>query len=351
MQQTTNHSSQYYFDNISSSKLSIYDPIDVGDPSLWIPSKELEQILNEKLVGASLDGLPIRTRSKVLKQKVCQALGYAIPSTFKKTHPRFPGQNFDTYTQKSNNLQVWNEGIDPTRRYVIPRLNDNNIIIKVKVITGEDLALLDKTGTLTKKYQARVTFSDKTSELISTEDTQNLKSFGVNGVAGDSLLSSPINLPSPDGLLPIEGIFNKLVGMVNMTFDDAGIDQERNRGGALHRLVLQKLGFRDYKDNGKFPDILNQLVEVKLQTSPTIDLGLVCPDSNLPLDIPAIGNVTIKHNDIRYAIFFATTNGTMVKITHFFLTTGESFFKRFTKFQGKVVNSKIQIPLPKELFT
>jgi hypothetical protein len=32
------------------------------------------------------------------------------------------------------------------------------------------------------------------------------------------------------------------------------------------------------------------------------------------------------------------------------LTTGESFFTRFTQFQGKVLNKKLQIPLPRDFF-
>src|SRR5215471_13004114 len=98
-----------YGSNIASSGKSIYDPIEIGDPQLWIPSVALEAILNKALPGVRLAGLPLRTRSKVVKELVCDAIGYPRPATFKKTNPRFPGQNFDTYIQKSNNLQIWNE--------------------------------------------------------------------------------------------------------------------------------------------------------------------------------------------------------------------------------------------------
>ena len=101
--------SKNYVGNIRSSGLSIYDTIEIGDPDHWIPTPELEDLLNNSLAGISLAGLALRTRSKVAKVRVCQALGYPVPASFKKTQPRFPGQFFDTYVQKSDNLQIWNE--------------------------------------------------------------------------------------------------------------------------------------------------------------------------------------------------------------------------------------------------
>lgn len=120
----------HYIDAIRQSGLSIYDPIEVGDPNLWIPTDELETLLDKNLCGVSLARLPLRTRSKTLKEHVCRALGYPIPSSFKKTQPRFPGQLFDTYVQKSNNLQVWNEELALDRRYVIIRVPAYNLLTK-----------------------------------------------------------------------------------------------------------------------------------------------------------------------------------------------------------------------------
>lgn len=87
-----------------------------------------------------------------------------------------------------------------------------------------------------------------------------------------------------------------------------------------------------------------------MQTSPTIDLGLVCPDSEAALDVPQIAGRQIRHCDVRYAIFYARTDGATVTLTRFYLTPGESFFSRFPQFQGKVLNKKLQIPLPSDFF-
>jgi len=338
-----------YFIKLRESGISIYDPIEIGDPDFWIPSPELEMLLNRELVGVSLAGLPLRTRSKVVKEHVCRALGYPVPTSFKRTKPRFPGQFFDTYVQKSNNLQVWNEELAPSRRYVIIRVSEKDVITKVKVVTGDTLSLLDTTGTLTQKYQARLITGQERTELIAGEDTELLRAFVQSGIdlkAG----ASPINHPRAGMLLPIRDIFERLRTLVGKGFMDIGSDQERNRGAELHRLVCKSLGYEDYRDDGQFPDVRHQLLEVKLQTSPTIDLGLVCPDSLDVLDVPKIGGKQVRHCDVRYALFYAKTDGKTVTLTHFFLTTGEKFFTRFPQFQGKVLNKKLQIPLPTDFF-
>lgn len=338
-----------YVEAIKSSGLSIYDPIEIGDPALWVPTPELEALLNAALQGVSLAGLPLRTRSKVVKELVCKALGYPSPSSFKKTQPRFPGQLFDTYIQKSNNLQVWNEELSPTRRYVIIRVSAEDKIIRVKVVTGDTLSLLDTTGTLTQKYQARLIAHDANAELITDKDTALLEPFvrdTVNLASG----VSPVDHPADGELLSIRAIFDKLSTLVGSQFANAGHDQERNRGAALHRLVCKQLGYSDYRDDGRFPDIRHQLLEVKLQTSPTIDLGLVCPDSTEVLDTPQIQGFQLRHCDVRYALFYAVIDGDNVRLTHFFLTTGQGFFSRFPRFEGKVLNKKLQIPLPASFF-
>ncbi len=338
-----------YVEAIRKTGLSIYDRIKIGDPKLWIPTPELEALLSDQLTGISLSGLPLRTRSKVVKQHVCRALGYPVPSSFRRTQPRFPGQFFDTYVQKSNNLQVWNQQLAPTRRYVIIRVSTRDVIVKVKVVVGDALAKFDTTGTLTQKYQARLILRAVEAELITAQDTELLLPLVKAGIDLKSI-ASPVNHPASGELLPIAEIFRCLRPLVGKRFADRGYDQERNRGAELHRLVCRYLGYGDYRDDGRFPDVRHQLLEVKLQMSPTIDLGLVCPDSVEALDVPMIEARQIRHCDVRYALFCATTDGQRVVLTHFFLSTGEKFFSRFPQFRGRVLNKKLQIPLPADFF-
>jgi len=260
------------------------------------------------------------------------------------------GQKLDTYVQKSNNLQVWNEELEPTRRYAIIRISADDRIVRVKVVTGDALAKLDTTGTLTQKYQARLICGSHKAELISSEDTKIVRA--LVSVEADHNLSDlePTSNPIPRRVLPISIVFERLKAMIGVSFEDRGRDQERLRGGHLHMLICRELGFSNYADDGQFPDLRNQLLEIKLQTSPTIDLGLVRPDSTEPLDLPRIDGNQIRHCDVRYALFYSSTNGARVTLTHVFLTTGEQFFKRFPQFQGKVLNRKLQIPLPRDFF-
>jgi len=100
------------------------------------------------------------------------------------------------------------------------------------------------------------------------------------------------------------------------------------------------------EDLGTCPDVLEQLLEVKLQTSPTIDLGLMSPDDEAPLDAV----VCAKHSDVRYAVFYGSTDGVNVQLEHLVMCAGRDFFRRFQRFEGKVVNAKLQIPLPSDFF-
>lgn len=337
--------------NIRSRDLQIYSPIEVGDQKLWLTDEELESILFTSLKGISLQGLPLRTRSKYVKEKVCEALGYKIPKSFKKVKPRFTGQNFDTCIQKSNNIQIWNEEVCPERRYVLIKVSNYDIVEKVKVISGYELSSYDKTGTLTQKYQAKLDIDNINSVQINPNDTSVVSSLTKETKNDVSMLkTSPTDEPEIGFILPISIIYKKLLNLVGSRFKDSGFDQDRNRGSEIHRLVCKSLGYQNYKDDGKFPDIKHQLLEIKLQTSPTIDLGLVCPDSDELLNIEEIIGKRVRHSDVRYVIFYAVIKKGYVEIKNVLISTGKDFFSYFKKFGGNVLNKKIQIPLPKNFF-
>ena len=339
-----------YYKLIRDSQLTIYDPVEPDDSSVWIPTNDLERLLDSALRGLSLAGLPPRTRSKRVKEHICIALGYPVPPRFRRTQPRFPGQLFDVYVQKSNNLQIWNEDLVPTRRYVLIRVARDDVIAKVKVVTGSALMMLDTTGTRTQKYQARMIGGGNTAELISGNDTAVLQQLLKRRAAVPSD-ASPLDDPQIGQLMPIQEVFDRLCAIVGKNFDYIGSDQERNRGGALHALACHHLGYDDFGDDGQFPDVRHQLLELKLQLSPTIDLGLSLPNSTESLpDMPAVADVTIRVCDVRYALFYAVKERDNVTLTRLCVTTGERFFDRFQLFQGNVVNKKSQIPLPASFF-
>ena len=334
-----------YPENIRRSSLTIYDSISPSDRSLYIPTEALECILADSMIGISLSGLPLRTRSKVVKEHICSALGYPIPSSFQKTQPRFPGQNFDVYTQKSYNVQIWNEEVDLSRRYVFLQVDEDDVIINVRVITGELLIHFDRTGTLTQKYQARM--QPYGHNICSQQDTSAVDSW-IDDVKTPLSNVNPNQFPRPDQLLRIGEIFERLLPIVGGRISYLDAVQERNRGAELHAMICKQLGYSYYGDDGAYPDIANQLLEVKLQTSPTIDLGLHSPEDGNA--IVTIGRTTFYSHDIRYAIFDGLVVGKSVHLRNLYLVTGKDFSSYFPLFQGKGTNHKIQLPLPADFF-
>ena len=313
--------------------LTIYDTLE-NHPQAFLPKRELESVLRKKLLGLKLDQ-PIRTRSKVVKTAICEALGYPVPRSFFKTQPRFPGQDFDVYVQKSDNLQIWNEELSASRRYVLVRVNENDWVTTVRVVTGQQLAKLDTTGTLTRKYQASAIEAVDHSRLVSPNDTPDL-------MYAMQEQTSPLFRQ----LLPINLLYVKLQPILGLRVENPGADQERNRGWALQEAVSKKLGINIAEDDGQVPDVTPQLLELKLQTSPTVDLGLISPGSEERLvDVHGL-----RFADIRYGLFYATPIGNQIRIDHMIFTTGADFFCFFKQLQGNVVNSKNQIRLPTGFF-
>lgn len=158
---------------------------------------------------------------------------------------------------------------------------------------------------------------------------------------------SPLDAPSSGNALDIATVYRSLISLVGRTFTDPGQTQERNRGSVVHRESCAALGLSHYADHGQFPDILSQLLEVKLQLARTIHLGLELPSSGTLL---ASANGVIAARDVRYAIFYGLRANSKFTLTDLVVTTGQDFFKEFRQFAGKISNSKLQLRLPGEWF-
>jgi hypothetical protein len=50
-------------------------------------------------------------------------------------------------------------------------------------------------------------------------------------------------------------------------------------------------------------------------------------------------------------VFYGAVVGNQVRLDYVVLTLGADFFSFFQRFEGKVVNTKLQIPLPRSFFT
>jgi hypothetical protein len=332
---------------IQRERPSIYDPPANELTGLFYTPHELELLLKSKLIGSgSLHDLPVRTRSKVAKTLVCEALGYTAPAVFLKVNPRLRHANVDVYAQQANNLQIWNQEVDAARRYVILVIS-GGLIKNVHVIAGADLAQYDTTGTLTKKFQANRIREGSGSILASPVDTLDLQ-WHFNPKTTLDYPVSPVSPPVDGQVLTIAGVYERLLPLVGRTFTDPGLTQERNRGTVVHREACAALGLSHFADHGQFPDVLSQLLEVKLQLARTIDLGLELPESLTPV---AATNGVLAVADMRYAIFYGERTGTQFTLTELVVVTGQDFFHEFRQFQGNVSNSKLQLRLPAGWFS
>ena len=334
----------YKYRIIESGK-TIYDGYVSEPDSLYIPDDALTRMLTNELVGMDLNGIALRTRSKVVKTKICQILGYPVPKTFKKTQPRFIAQNFDVYVQKSMNVQIWNEEIDPVRRYVLIKVNEDDIITNIRIINGDQLAELDRTGSLTTKYQATM-YRLSESSLLSNVDTKRVAEWCDKSV--DLSHVRPNSAPIEGELLSISEIFTRISCLEGEILPHLGYLQERNRAAKLHQIICELLGYRSAEDDGTYPDILNQLIEIKLQTSPTIDLGLHSPDDDTTLFV--IDGKEFRSRDIRYIIVDGIVESNNVIISYVHVVNGRDFSEHFPLFGGNVQNAKLQIPLPPDFF-
>lgn len=330
---------------IESALVDLYEEPATADSEFFYTPGELELLLREELVGRSdLAGLPVKTRAVVAKSIVCSALGYVSPRPFKRVNPRLPHPAVDVYAQQSNNLQIWNEEVDAERRYVVLVL-DGEQILDVRVIAGADLAQFDKTGKLTSKFQASRLDEAAGSRLVSARDTDHF--IERLDPSTEAWPGSPVAQPEPGQVLTVEEVYRRLVPMVGNVYDDPGIVQERNRGTVVHREACERLGTDGFADNGQFPDILSQLVEVKLQLARTVDLGLELPSSSTPL---ASANGLLDVRDVRYAIFYATRAGSRFTLDSLVVTTGVNFFDEYRQFGGLTSNRKLQLRLPATWF-
>jgi hypothetical protein len=155
----------------------------------------------------------------------------------------------------------------------------------------------------------------------------------------------PVSTPTHGQVLGISALHDKLLGLVGRVLDYS--PSERQRGEQLHRAACEVLGLGSYADTGRFPDIVCQALEVKVQLAGTIDLGLVSPDSQEPA---VTLSPRLRHCDARYLVAYAVQENDVFRIEHVVTATGAEFFEEFQRFGGLVRNRKLQLRLPNEFF-
>lgn len=286
----------------------------------------------------------------------------------KKGVPKMLREFIDTYTVtscKSYNLQVWNripncktilvkydsgESLKSDDvRHVFVKIDIEKSIISAIVILSVDYieSHFGQFGKPTIKHQllisnkARNQIYSSELKILSYPDSKKLSYLVTNTykepdnlIANDPCIQTLYSIK-----LLVDILANKLIGK---KLDN---NSTKTRGQALERMTLELLGYK-VADNetlvGGFPDIPNQLLEVKVQDTQTVDLGRFTPEKEEV--VVAENNLTTF--DVRYLI--ALTNPQNGIIEGIILSPGEKLGEIFTYVSD--ISYKCQRSIPMSFF-
>lgn len=290
---------------------------------------------------------------------------YEIVPTRKKGVPKILREFIDTYvvtTGTSYNLQVWNRVPASTSLLIKYESGESLrccavrfVLVRVDTATSEIASILVLSaeyiesrfgwfGKPTVKHQLMI--SSKARQRVCTDPTRILSypdskklSYRIRHDYSPPN-SGMVMEPGPRDLFSIE-LLRELVAekLIGMRLDAAAT---KNRGQNLERMTLALLGYTSgEKDllHGGFPDIRNQMLEVKVQDSQTVDLGRFSPEHEEV--IIEDGNITTF--DIRYLI--ALTDPSTGIIEGVILAPGERLGELFSYISAQSYKCQRSIPM------
>ena len=247
----------------------------------------------------------------------------------KKGIPKLLAYLADTYivtTGENYNLQVWNR-FPNSSNVLIKYKNDDSILCKdirfifvqikptEKIINSIVVAtpqyIVKKFGVFgvpTMKYQLiisdlkRAAITRSNSKCLFYDDTDKMSFHTTSQI--NCISESISDTPVSGKILSLNVIKQRTLGSLLGTKLDNS--DTKTRGQMLERIVANLLG---YKTNdtlvGGYPDIPNQLLEIKVQDSPTVDLGKYSPSN--PIEIN--DKLDLSTEDVRYLIALTNENG------------------------------------------
>jgi len=346
-------------------------------PKLLTPPESLAKLFT-KLIGTSFrltgktrtDGSNIRKLiAKTLESNQLPALAnkeqYEIVPPKGKGVPKITREYLDTYivtSGSSYNLQVWNripaaetllikyesgESLKCTDvRFVFVKIDtEKNIVASVIILTPEYIERnFGNFGKPTVKNQLLISrkvrrdISESRDKILSFNDTKKLS----------YLIRDDFNTPN-SGMVEdpdVRNLFSIAVLKKNVAEKLIGyklnVAATKNRGQALERKVLDLLGYTIQENDllyGAFPDIRNQLLEVKVQDSPTVDLGKFSPEK----EEIVVNDLNLTTFDVRYLI--ALTNPETEIIEGIILSPGEKLGELFSYVSLESYKCQRNIPM------
>jgi hypothetical protein len=279
--------------------------------------------------------------------------------------PKIVREFIDTYivtTGNSYNLQVWNrvpasntllikyesgEGLHcDDVRFVFVRIDVEKAIIASIIILTPDYIeqKFGKFGKPTIKNQLLISTKVRTaiyvseSKILSFPDSKKLSYYITHDYKAPK--SGIVEEPELKELYSI-ALLKKIVAekLIGKKLNSAST---KNRGQALERMTLELLGYEMNKNDflyGGFPDIINQLLEVKVQDSPTVDLGKFSPEK----EEIVIATKNLTTFDVRYLI--ALTNPKTEIIEGVILSPGEKLGNIFSYVSNQSYKCQRAIPM------
>jgi hypothetical protein len=177
---------------------------------------------------------------------------------------------------------------------------------------------------------------DSSSHIYLTPDTSNIKPHLSEKFIAPRCLSS--DMPTSGNILSINIIYEYVAKkLIGRQLEDT---DTKTRGQLLEKEVIKLLNYQDnIKLVGGYPDVPNQLLEVKVQDKQTIDLGKYSPQFAEIIN----ESMSLSTKDVRYLI--ALTNPDTKAIDGVILSSGERLGDIFTYVSDKSFKCQRSIPM------
>jgi len=310
-----------------------------------------------KLIASVLEKHPLPELSEMGQFEIVPPKGKGVP--------KITREFIDTYIVTSGtsyNLQVWNripaadtllikyESDDSLKckdvRFVFVRIDTvKEIIASVIIMTPGFIEWkFGKFGKPTINHQllisrkVRKNIYESEDKILSFPDSLKLSYYIQHDYERPK--SGMVEEPDLQHLYSIN-LLKKIVAekLIGFKLDAAAT---KSRGQALEKKVLELLDYQVRESDllyGAFPDIRNQLLEVKVQDSPTVDLGKFSPES----EEIVVNNSGLTTFDVRYLI--ALTNPQTEIIEGIILSPGEKLGELFSYVSDTSFKCQRAIPM------
>ena len=279
--------------------------------------------------------------------------------------PRIKGELLDSYmvtgVKASYNLQVWNR--IPNSETALIEYDDSStltckdvryVLVRVNPTSNKIDAIIVTTASYIEHRFGVFGVPTIKSQLIISESNRDRilkRPFPILSVADrieDDLLTEDIGAhssnfmdpPKRRELLSIESIrdaiSDRLIGSV------ISPAATKNRGQSLEAIVINSLGYKVRPSDqlaGGYPDLPNQALEIKIQDSPTVDLGKYSPQVRKVI----FGDPEITTQEMRYLIVL--TDELTHRVEGFVLCPGAELGNYFSYVPDKSYKCQRSIPM------